>query len=237
MSAASALTWTARLLAWSLFLQAVEWWQARSLLRASFPWHIVRRDYGVRFEDRAWPGLVLAQAVLAIALALSDAALWPWSALVLALLHAARFRGNYNGGSDAMTLVVLLGLAIGRTFSAPAGLGYITAQLVLSYFLAGCWKLRDRAWRDGSALERLLALPQYRSTPLVVPGTRWLGYGVLAFECAFPLALFGLALPFAALGITFHAVNARVLGLNRFLWAWLAAYPALFYWSGLLSPR
>lgn len=237
MSLSCALDWTARLLAWSLLLQAAEWWSSRAALRALFPWQIVRRDYGLRFGDRAWSGLVGAQAAIAVAIAVSEAAVLPWLALVLALLQAARFRGNFNGGSDAMTLVVLLGLAVGRTFSASAGLGYIAAQLVLSYFLAGCWKLRERAWREGSALDRLLALPQYRSTPLLLPASRWLGYGVIAFECAFPLSLFGLALPFAALGLTFHAVNARVLGLNRFLWAWLAAYPALFYWSAILSQR
>ena len=30
-----------------------------------------------------------------------------------------------------------------------------------------------------------------------------------------------------ALGFTFHVVNAFVLGLNRFVWAWVATYPAI----------
>jgi hypothetical protein len=53
---------------------------------------------------------------------------------------------------------------------------------------------------------------------------------VIAFECAFPLALIDARL-LSLLGIAFHVVNARVLGLNRFLWAWLAAYPALWFWA------
>jgi hypothetical protein len=129
-----------------------------------------------------------------------------------------------------MTFVVSLGLAVGRTWSARVGLGYIAAQLVLSYFLAGLFKLRDPAWRNGTALAQLLSAPQYRSRPLALPFARWLGYGVIAFECAFPLALIDARL-LSLLGIAFHVVNARVLGLNRFLWAWLAAYPALWFWA------
>jgi hypothetical protein len=227
-----AVTWTARLFALSWLLQALELWRSRHDLRVLFPWSIVRRDYGLQLTDRAWPWLIALQAVLAPAL-LTTQPVFPWLALAVALLQAARFRGSYNGGSDAMTLVVLLGLALARTFSPQLGLAYITAQLVLSYFLAGVFKLRDPAWRDGSALPRLLAAPQYRTTPLSIPMARLAGYAVITFECTFPLALLDAATAWAFMlaGITFHVLNARVLGLNRFLWAWLAAYPALLAWA------
>jgi hypothetical protein len=231
-----ALVWTARLFALSWMLQALELWRVRHELAALFPWAIVRRDYGLRFEDRAWPWLLALQGLLALAL-LAPYAWVPWLALALALAQAARFRGNYNGGSDAMTLLVLFGLALARTFSVRLGLAYIAAQLVLSYFLAGLFKLRDPAWRDGSALPSLLAAPQYRSAPLRIPWPRAAGYAVIAFECAFPLALLDRRLSwlFAVVGLAFHVLNARVLGLNRFLWAWLAAYPALFAWTASLE--
>ncbi|MET0287581.1 MAG: hypothetical protein ABW352_24045 [Polyangiales bacterium] len=227
-----ATEWTARLLALSWLLQALELWRSRRELEALFPWSLVRRDYGLQLGDAAWPWLIALQALLAPTL-LSTQPVFPWLALGVALLQAARFRGSYNGGSDAMTLVVLLGLALARTFSPRLGLAYIAAQLVLSYFLAGLFKLRDPAWRDGSALPRLLAAPQYRSAALHVPFARVAGYAVIVFECAFPLALLDAqaAWAFTVAGITFHVLNARVLGLNRFLWAWLAAYPALLAWS------
>ncbi len=226
-----ALELTARLFALSWSLQALEQWLVRRSLARVYPWSIVRRDYGVRFGDAAWPFLILAQVPLALGL-VTPHGFVPWLALALALLQAARFRGSYNGGSDSMTLVVLLGLALARTFSARLGLAYIAAQLVLSYFLAGVFKLRDPAWRNGSALPALLAAPQYRSTPFRAP--RLAGYAVLAFECMFPLALLDIRLSwlFAITALLFHTLNARVLGLNRFLWAWLAAYPALFAWAG-----
>jgi len=34
-----------------------------------------------------------------------------------------------------------------------------------------------------------------------------------------------------AIGAAFHLANAFAFGLNRFLWAWLAAYPALWFWA------
>ncbi|HEX5656779.1 MAG TPA: hypothetical protein VFX59_06270, partial [Polyangiales bacterium] len=108
-----AVDWTARLLAFSWLLQALEHWRVRRELAVLLPWGIVRREYGVHFDDRAWPWLIALQGVLALAL-LTPCAWFPWAALALALLQAARFRGSYNGGSDAMTLVVLLGLAIAR---------------------------------------------------------------------------------------------------------------------------
>jgi hypothetical protein len=224
-----AVSWTARLLAFSWSLQALELWLVRRELEAAFPWAIVRRDYGVRFAF-PWPWSIALQGVLALAL-LTPYAAFPWIALALALAQAARFRGSYNGGSDAMTLVVLLGLALARSFDTRLGLAYIAAQLVLSYFLAGVFKLRDPRWRDGSALPALLSAPQYRTTPVRVP--RVAAYAVLGFECSFPLALLDVRLcaTYAVIGLVFHALNARLLGLNRFLWAWLAAYPALFAWS------
>lgn len=231
-----ALGWTARLFALSWLLQALELWLARRALAERFPWAIVRRDYGLSFDDRAYPWLLLGQALLALSV-LRPEPWWPWLALGVALAQAVRFRGSYNGGSDAMTLVVLLGLALARTFSPQLGLAYIAAQLVLSYFLAGLFKLRDPGWRNGSALPAMLGAPQYRSRPLRLPCARAAGYAVIAFECAFPLALLDARLTwaFAGAGCVFHLLNARVLGLNRFLWAWLAAYPALFAWT--LSPR
>jgi hypothetical protein len=33
-----------------------------------------------------------------------------------------------------------------------------------------------------------------------------------------------------AIAAVFHLTNAVVFGLNRFLWAWLAAFPALLFW-------
>jgi hypothetical protein len=56
------------------------------------------------------------------------------------------------------------------------------------------------------------------------------GYAVLAGESLFILTLTApraLVLPMLAVGVAFHAGCAFVMGLNRFLWAFAAGYPAL----------
>jgi len=267
LSADAALHATACLLGVSLVLQSLELLSIRRELRDDgvFAWPVLRDDYArapavvrVLFDAslayRPFVGLLLLQTVVATALPWCPGP-WPVLALLLtALLVCVRFRGTYNGGSDAMTIVVLLGLLIARSgedgtratgsTAARVGLGYITAQLVLSYVVAGLAKLREPAWRRGHALPRLLSAHQYEAPPGLRAMARRPALGLLAswavitFECAFPSALFHgprICLVWLTLGLTFHALNALTLGLNRFLWAWLAAYPALLFWSERLA--
>lgn len=192
----------------------------------------------VRRELRAQLGVrvtLLALVQLASALALPCCGYAAWPALLSVLAVAIAFRGTYNGGSDAMLVIVLGALALASVGQARVGMAYAAAQLVLSYFVAGVAKLRDRAWRDGRALPILAALPQYNVPPrlaaLLATAPRAAAWAMLAFECGFPLALLGgkLAIGFLVAGAAFHLANAVCFGLNRFLWTWLAAYPALLY--------
>ena len=56
---------------------------------------------------------------------------------------------------------------------------------------------------------------------------------VLALECCFPVVLLSPTLCMIVLPVMliFHLGNAWLFGLNRFVFAWLAAYPALVYCS------
>lgn len=134
-----------------------------------------------------------------------------WFLLLTTVLTAVRFGGTLNGGSDYMTVVALSSLLV------PWGRLYLAVQLTLSYFVAGLVKLRQRDWRNGSALTRLTGLP------------RQLAWPVLLWECTFPLAWLShsLCLAYLAVGLVFHLANSKMLGLNRFFWIWLAAYPSL----------
>ena len=55
---------------------------------------------------------------------------------------------------------------------------------------------------------------------------------VIAFEVTFPLALVlgptGVAV-YAAVGALFHVSNAVLMGLNTFVWAFVATYPAVLF--------
>jgi hypothetical protein len=61
---------------------------------------------------------------------------------------------------------------------------------------------------------------------------RLLNWSVVAFECAFPIALIAggrVALAFFAGGLLMHVGIALCMGLNSFLWAFVATYPAVLY--------
>lgn len=261
VSSAETLVWTARLTALSVAIQAAELLQVRAAFREDgcFAWSLLRRDFAsspmwlqrsldALLSYRPFVALLLVQLSGALALPWLSSAAWSFMLLLTVLLVCLRFRGTYNGGSDSMTIVVLLGLTVSRLAAqlhasdawVDAGLGYIAAQLVLSYFVAGLAKLRQRTWQSGQALSQLVQVRQYVvPRPLVALlskpwASRLTGWLAIGFECAFPAALLmgrGVAFFLLALAASFHVAIALAFGLNRFLWAWLSAYPALWYWS------
>lgn len=244
MSAADASTWMARLASLAVVIAALELLVVRRALgeQGSFRWSILGRDYGPRlrtlltpvFGTRGITAILVLQLASGVALPLVAHPLVPAMAAATTLAIAVRFRGTFNGGSDSMLLVVLVALALpGRS-----GLALAAIQLVLSYAIAGLAKLGDPAWRRGTALATLVQLPHYavpRALAPLLSGRlgRVTAFAMLAFECTFPLALVDPAActAYLAVGAAFHLGNAITFGLNRFLWTWLAAYPALMYWS------
>lgn len=242
----SFVEWMARLAAVAVGVAALELLVMRRALSDTgvFAWPVLRRDMRVRWLADlvfAYPStiaILVLQLAAAVALPLLDHPAPAWIAFATCLAISVRFRGSYNGGSDSMLLVVTVSIALARTSPAleRVALGYCAAHLVLSYLLAGVAKMGDRAWRDGRALAILVELPQYRVprtiAALVRPLSSIGSWAILVFELAFPLAF---ASPIACtillcMGAAFHVANAITFGLNRFLWAWIAAYPALLYW-------
>lgn len=185
------------------------------------------------FSDRIFAlSLILRIACAALLIVNSS----PWIPVTLVFLHllvVLRFRGNFNGGSDHMTFVVLVGLCL----PAAMGLLWIAANATLSYFIAGLVKVMHRSWWNGQALQKFLDQSVYRdqgtmvrlkATPIALT---LLSVLTLFFELTFPVifALPKLTLPYLAVALLFHLGNAAVLGLNRFLFAWLSAFPALYF--------
>jgi hypothetical protein len=238
---ATYLEWMAHLTAFAAAIAALELLVARRTFSDAgvFAWPILRRDYAHPWlADRLFTyrsTLVLLVLQLAAALALPWFPHGAWIVFATSLAISVRFRGSFNGGSDSMLLVVTVSLALAHTFPDHARLavGYCAIQLALSYVLAGLAKLRDPAWRTGRALAILVELPQYRVprrlAQLGARLTRLGSYAILAFELAFPLAFTSslAATIVLSIGVAFHVANALVFGLDRFLWTWLAAYPAL----------
>lgn len=209
-------------------------------------------------------GFALAQQSLEhLAMLLTDRLLFG-TRLILALMLAAgigtaatetlllltsaiilkRCDGPYNGGSDRLAVLMLFCLLLANMLPQQRwrelALGYLAAQLLLSYAMAGWVKIVNPDWRNGRALNDVFAFSAYpvseklrelAQRPRLLFYASW---GVMLFELAFPLSLFDVRALYVALTIAalFHIANALLFGLNRFVWVWIAAYPSLLWLQG-----
>lgn len=146
-------------------------------------------------------------------------------------------------GSDQVSFLVQGLAAIGRaaghrTRVVDAALWAASAQATLSYVVSGWVKLAGSSWRDGTALEGILRTFTYgdqqawRLVRKYPTATRVLGIGVLALETTFPLVYVAggrLARTYIGSAAAFHFANARIMGLGRFVPAFMSMHPALMY--------
>jgi hypothetical protein len=145
-------------------------------------------------------------------------------------------------GADQLVLITFTTLALVAVYpdavAARLGLWFIALQACLAYFTAGIYKVTSRTWWDGSALTGVLGTLSYgnRSLARWFDSHRrtalWCSRLFCASEAAFPLVLLCPAswLPyFLAWGVVFHASCAVIMGLNDFVWAFVATYPAIAY--------
>ena len=256
-SLASLTALTERLIALAMLLQTLEFLQIRAVCADSGVWRfgLLRSEYrSLPFPLRQLCELCCPYraflTLLCVRLGCALALLGAGVSGVLPLLWASqaliciRFRGSFNGGSDAMSMVVLTATSVAAVsghavWAGKLALYYIAVQVTLSYVVAGLAKVQHADWRDGSALRHFVAAGAYE-VPERLARASWLrhrglgrvlAWGVMGFECLFPCAWLGprACLVVLALGLVFHGVNAWVFGLNRFLIAWAAGYPALFY--------
>jgi Vitamin K-dependent gamma-carboxylase len=163
--------------------------------------------------------------------------------LIVACVLLYRFQGPYNGGSDCMSILVLLCLFLSHIAPTPfwqqLALGYLAFQLTFSYFQSGYIKIINADWRSGQALTDVFAITAYpvsehvrswaKSSQLMLVAS----WSVIVFELLFPLSLLNhyalvVALVIAAM---FHLANACLFGLNRFFWIWPAAYPIILWFQ------
>jgi hypothetical protein len=260
-TAYDALLTVERLIAFAVLLQTAELWQIRRVAADDgvWRWEIVRRDLDVfpavvrRALDaalcyRGFLVLLALRMVAAVYMIAAPHVAFAAVLLVSTLLLALRWRGSVNGGSDFMTLVVLAAVTVAtalpdRPMVTVGCLVYIALQTCNSYVIAGLVKLKTASWRRGAALPAFLATAVLDDAalrrallrhPLLARAVSW---ATIALECSVPLALLDPVLCSVIVGclLAFHIANVYVFGLNRFVWAWAATYPALFYCSHVVA--
>jgi hypothetical protein len=238
----STLLMTSRLLAFTLFLQGVEYFllTRKDLFIKVWCFENLKDDLKFKFlfSDQSYKITTLLQLLLAISAFAFPQFYFFIGLFITTLLISIRFRGSFNGGSDMMSFVVLTGVTIGLATSNPEiqkfGLVYIAIHASYSYFKAGLAKIKQVDWRSGVALMGLAHVslyPEIRSLKISKAVSLFLGWAVMAFELAI------ISLPFFpdyagiyfVLAIVFHLVVFASFGLNRFFWIWMCAWPSIFF--------
>lgn len=235
------LLWMERLIGLALLLQSLEYISLKKAIEKIWGWNPA-------------PLHQFRVALCLVILILPDFVFLPHGYLLLLMVSARsiyKFQGPFNGGSDYMSLLVLAAVTLAEYFpTLPLiqmfSLGYIMVQLILSYFVSGVAKAKNKKWRSGQVLKNLLN-SDFCQIPVAVKLFfarynlyRLASVSVILFEILWLLVLGVCVVPGAgqnlswllammAAGIVFHCLNFYILGLNRFFFAWIAAYPALVY--------
>lgn len=211
---------------------------------------VLRRMREAMFGARGVVALLVLRLGLAATLVCASADAVSLVAVValaaLLMAFSVRLRWGQEGADDISTQVAvgLAVFAVCRAVGAPSvGLYYVAALSLLAYATSGVTKLLEPVWREGVALGwvvNLRSLGAPWAANLLGPRPRLrvaLSWAVMLGEVCLPLALLlpapGIVAALAA-ALAFHLVAARCMGLNTFVWAFLATYPPiLLAWNGL----
>jgi len=222
-------------------------------LRVSTPHgRYINSAFDVLFNEAGVKALLILR-LLSLLLLLAVPIGSAWFSLIIALLVVNNLAFNWrrllgDDGSDQMSSIILITLALcvgisSSSFTLHVGLWFIALQACLSYSAAGIAKLVSSQWRTGEAIYGIFNTGTYgmksvarflekRKTMCVL-----LCWSVIIIETLFPLCL---VLPepwnwaFLVWGALFHLQCAVIMGLNSFLWAFVATYPAIIYVRSVL---
>lgn len=187
-------------------------------------------------------GILVVRAILALAiLAGVNQPLLALGISLLTILFLIRSPYGHDG-ADQMLLIIFIGLSLislsDTHLTRATLLWFLSFQVCLAYSVSGFAKLSAKGWRDGSYLIAICGTSIYgnvsmakllRSRPRLA---RVVAVSLILWECSFPLTLFApiqASYAFIATGLVFHLVNAYFMGLNTFVYAFVATYPALLF--------
>lgn len=253
------LFWTEKIIIFALFFQSIEF----LLLKESYnnkgvwQWELIKKEYYIfpKFSQfflnfcLSYPNFLYLLILRIIICALGivfPSVLVIYFLLLSQILICLRWRGTFNGGSDYMSLIILTALALFWTFPSNEtvqllAIFYIAIQSLSSYFVAGVVKIKNVKWRTGKALKTFFnctifddnnLTKLFKDNNFLLFSASW---SIMLFELAAPIIFFSpnFCLSYISLAFVFHLANFYFFGLNRFIFSWLATYPALYYCSHL----
>jgi hypothetical protein len=236
-------------------LEAIWHWRSLRLWFAQ-PWHMRVASSStsvmscasrmLRSEPLSY-GLAWLRLLLFLLLLCSAAVSAPsgGAALALAILLTVEMslRAVGGDGADQMNVLICAAVAVGTLIPSPnaplLALMFLTAQIGLAYVTAGVAKLSSRDWMRQGVLARILNTETYghHRAARFLSTHRWvdraMSAGVAVMEVAVPILCVmpsHLSLMIAlSIGFAFHLGCALLMGLNNFLWAFVATYPAIYF--------
>jgi hypothetical protein len=211
------------------------------------------RFAGWLFSERSMAVTLWIRLCAAVTLGLARNLLVIDSVLVLILatywLLAARTWLGADG-SDQMgqivslgALLVSIGLSSEKMEVAFAGTLLIGGQALISYFVSGAAKLVSPIWRHGIAMVGIMNTHSHGNA---VAGkisqstlfARTMCWVVMGAEVLFPLVLFaprGVLVASLAAMLALHLSIAYFMGLNTFVWSFVATYPSVILLHDLIA--
>lgn len=163
---------------------------------------------------------------------------------IMAASSVGTFPGHVYGtdGSDQASFLVQATAALARSSRqhrvTDAALWFLALQSTLNYTASGWVKMVSPTWRSGRAMPGVMRTVTYGHRGAWLATQRFprsstaVGHAVLALECLFPVVFAGrgrLAPLFVGSAVAFHAANAGLMGLGRFVGAFSAMHPAVLY--------
>ena len=221
-------------------------WEVSKHSSLSFVNYRLMSKLGWIFNDRPFHFILISSLALSVALLLSSISgitspLIPMVLLITRVLILMRSSYGLDGAFQ-MNFLGLLALTIGtlsgiHTPVAELCVWFLAGELTLSYLIAGVAKMRSPLWRKSYALNGIFSTRIYGHEAIYHLVTKHsfipliLCWGTLVFELGFPMALLSqeLCIMFCLAGIGFHLFNAIFMGLNTFLFSFLATYPAFIF--------
>jgi hypothetical protein len=184
--------------------------------------------------------LIVIRSALALAILCGfDNPILFYGVTLLSILFLMRSPYGHDG-ADQMLLIIFTALSlvalVDTHLTRTCLLWFLAFQGCLAYSVAGFAKLSARGWRDGSYLIAICGTSIYGNYKLARlfhkrPRLSVLvSRALICWECTFPIVLIApplVSYSLLAMGVVFHSINAYVMGLNIFFFAFLATYPAI----------